>query len=253
MEDLSLNFTDPLTPLVAYNWRTVSGTNVTDYSGNGNTGYLYGSPERIAYETNDYGVVGYSYSFTNGGGQYVNINSAINDIETLSDMTVMFWVSPDSIAENALCMLGITDSGDAASQFQLKAEGTAYGNGKMYFQIAENASQKINAYTTSAVLTAGAWHHVALRLGTQGNSLWINGVNTPITYADGSAASTNTISCIKNIDDMRIGGILRSSGVNNQMNGDMGTFKIFGRYLSNTEIAREYHWSKNGNDLEVYP
>ena len=123
----------------------------------------------------------------------------------------------------------------------------------MQIIVSENGTTKIGGYTTSAVLTAGEYHHIAYRMGTQGNSLWINGVNTPITYADGSTATTNTISCIKNIDDMRIGGILRSGGEQNNMNGDMGTFKIFARYCSNAEIVREYHWSKNGNDLEVYP
>ena len=252
MEDLSLNFTDPLTAMLGYNFRTVDSTNVTDYSGNGYTGYLYGGPVREEYGTNEHDVISYSYAFTNGGGQYINANSAISVVQTAANFTVSMWVKQNNIGDNANAMIGMSDSGDASSYFLVKMYGGGV-DGKVQFDLRENAVQKIYATSTSAAMVAGTWHHIVARFGTQGNLLFVDGAYTPMTYSTGNILITNTPAMIKNLDDMRFGGLKISGGTYNTLNGDISSPRIYTRWLSNAECARLYHWSKNGNDLEVYP
>ena len=252
MEDSGRNFIDPLSTMLGYNFRTLNGTNVADYSGNGYTGYLYGSPARKEYGTNEHGVIGYAYAFTNGGGQYINANSAISAVQTASDLTISMWVKQNNIADNANAMFSATDSGDANSYFYVRMYGSGV-DGKIDFRIDENNVSKLNAISSSAVMVAGTWHHVVLELGTGGNVLWVDGKYAPVTYTTGTSATTNTPACIGDIDDIRFGSLKIGGTEYNTLNGDLSSPRIYTRDLSNPELVRLYHWSKNRNDLQVYP
>ena len=252
LEDLSLNFFDPYTPVAGYNYRSVTGTNVTDFTGNGNTAYLYGSVTQVETGTNSHGVIGYGYDLTTASGEFLNMNSAISEVQALNDMTLVLWVKHNNIADNANSMIGYSDISDANSYFNLKMDGSGV-DGKISFALKEGGTDSINAISSAAALTAGTWNMIAIRFGSTGNALWVNGEPVTLTYSTGSATTTNTLNYIQDADDFRLGGLRISSGQYNTMNGAIGVFKIYDRELDNGEIAARYHWSKNGNDLEVYP
>lgn len=194
--------------------KSISGTSLTDYSGNSNTGTLVGSP------TQTYGKIGQSLNFSSASSQYVTIGSA-----GLGNGSATFsaWVT-------------FPTAGVSLNTIVSNGNYFMYYNGNLFnFRYDTTGAQLLG--TTHTYTTTNTWYHVVgvydTSVGANGTEyIYVNGMQ------DGSRACTANPNGTNNTQ-LSIGS--RQSLATQYYNGRIDDVRIYNRALSAGEVAALYY------------
>lgn len=197
-----------------YKFDMPNGAAITDFSGNGNTGTVYGDvdyPEGLSGT----GAI----RFYGGAGTLPN-----GVVAGLDDFTIATWVKADSITAWAR----VFDFGNDTNNYMFLSARAGVAGNPIRFAIT-NAGGAAEQRVDGPSLALNTWTHLAISLSGNTATLYVNGVavatNSGITLRPSSLGTTT-----------------RNYLAESQFAADptfMGTiedFRIYGRALSTTEI-----------------
>ena len=204
----------PVTSLkAAYSFDGVTGTSVTDVSGNNNTGTISGA---IAVAGGKYGG---ALSF-DGVNDWVTVADS-NSLDLTTGMTLMAWVNPAAISGRWRTVL-FKEGGPGSMDYSLYAgEDNARPIGQVYIGGEQNA-------IGTATLPLGAWSHLAVTYDGAVLRLYVNGTQVATRSISGQVTPTT--------------GALRIGGNNiwaEWFTGSIDEVRIYSRALSQTEIQTD--------------
>lgn len=199
-----------------------SGTNITDSSGSGKAALFYGTPSWVS------GVIGNAITLSGSTGYIVVTNSA-SFADSLTDMTVSFWVKDTQTSgqkaiitkENLSTMGGWTvwQENALVQSFNENTGGTIYR--ERQGQIAVND---------------GGWHHVIA---------YISNLNTIEQYTDGkfdyaaTPQSAGTITTYSSANNIYMG---VDAALGFGWDGTIDDMRIYNRVLTPKEIDILNRW-----------
>jgi hypothetical protein len=205
-------------PFAEYPFDQTAGPTITDASGNGRNGTLSGTATFPA------GVIGNALNLPGATGDYVTLPSAF--IQTLTNITIALWVNVhvDQTWQR------VFDFGSSQNVYMFLTSHAGGGNARFAITTAGNMmEQQLNA---TAVLPINTWTHVAIVLGSNGGTLYINGAvvgtNPALTLrpADLGATTNNYVG--------------RSQFVDPYFNGEIDDLRIYGSALTAAQITTIY-------------
>lgn len=194
----------------AMNDADVSGTSLTDDSGNGHTGTLTGTT-----------------STTGHAGQARNFNGTTDHIDaptpgTLSmtgDMTISLWANFAVDVSSQPTFAGLCTCDPSPFNFGLRCVGGV-------LQLILNGSQVCSI--AGASISTSTWHHLVFMFGSRGARL----------YLDGTLASSDaTTSVLGSTSEPIIIGLDFQPGFGRTFNGAIDEVKMFSRALTDAEIT----------------
>ncbi len=222
----SLYSTGVVTKVVANNTGLVGqwsfdagkGLKAIDSSGNGNTGTLNGSLAWVS------GKHGNALSFNSASSQYVSLASGT--IADGSDMTVVAWVKPTAIAQQAFVSNWSAGTSLTGFDMSMNTSGKlrcAYGNG----------TSTTFFTATTLTLAANQWNLVACVRNTGSTSV--------IPYLNGAAGSAMTLT--GNATGLSVTGARfgQRGDTGDKYTGLMDDVRIYNRALSLAEIVNLYN------------
>jgi len=251
MESTNRNWSDITVPLMGLNMRSITGTQINDYTVNAKNATNNNATTEVA-GTNEHNVINYAMRF-DATNEWINANSILPEMQTAKDLTVCFWVSKNCLT-NTGGLFSIVNGNNGTNFLQIRANGSGVsGNyGKVEYVMRYSGAIRISAITTSPVLTSNTYAFVAARFGQSGNSLNINNDSVALTHSFGSGSTTNCVDGIASMNDVRIGGVV-SAGVHfNNADAAITEVLIFTNWLSNQELRLISQWTKPSNNLKVY-
>ncbi len=220
-------------------------SDATDSSGNGNTGILAGDAAiDTSSSTNN---VGPGKLTLDGSGDYVELSNHAASFDSLTQGTIAGWINTADTT-NTQAILGVADKGDPLSYSAL-----GISQGKLFFDVAEAGGYLIRLDATP-VIADGNWHHVAVTVDVNGNSLYIDGVklaSSQLSYTNGDASSTEFFSQVKNIDAVEIGVTGENGGLVWDFKGLLDDIRVYDRALDSGEIAQLYNFQKAPTDITL--
>ncbi|HHJ40449.1 MAG: hypothetical protein AXA67_08385 [Methylothermaceae bacteria B42] len=224
-------------------WTLDSDT--SDSSGNGNDGTLMGDAAiNNSSSTNN---VGPGKVVLDGTGDYVNLDSAVATVGTLTEGSVTAWVQT-SDSSSVQAIFSISDKGDKTSYSSL-----GINKGNFFFDIAENGTYKI-WLDTNTNIADGTWHHIAVTVDSSGNSLYVDGnklTNSDLIYSNGDATTNNFLNTVLNSDTVAIGAITRNSILEWELGGLVDDVRVYNRALTAGEIAQLYNFQNPPTDITL--
>ena len=202
---------------------TISGTSVTDVSGQGNTGTLTNGP------TVTPGIEGQALSY-NGTNQYVDTNSHIGTLTTSSGSACV-WAK-NNRAYNSGVAEAIFDQGDTSGNTEFGLLHFSDNNIYAGFQTGGSDHRVILA-ATAANWPQGKWTSYCLT--------WTSGGTTSL-YVNGALIGTQTGTVVYNsTDTLRLGYYWWSGSGNNYYSGSIDDFRIYNRALTAYEVSQLYN------------
>lgn len=187
----------------------ISGTNLTDNSGNGNTGTLVNSPTTVA------GQIGQGLQF-NGSSQNVNIGHPAS-LNLTSSFTYGAWFKADTIHTGYI----IAKRSDVGNGYNVYVENT----GGLTINVSGGVPLGVS-------YKASKWYHIMLVVQSNGTTItpYLNGVAYPdVNFVGFQDVPTQ---------DLRIGS--RNSSV--YYDGAIDDVRIYNRALSANEIKQLYRF-----------
>lgn len=174
-------------PIAYWNFEQTASNDVTDFSGNNNTGSFEGSTAPRFKP----GKIGTAGNF-NGSDEFVYVSDLNNAIDGISALSVSAWVNNTAPANSApIARKGYT----GGSKWEFKFGGSSTGGSDDIDFIIENGASTAECYSTSDLIAANTWTHVAVSYdGTQSSNttkvrLYINGTSQALTCT-GTVPST---------------------------------------------------------------
>jgi hypothetical protein len=215
----SLGLTSGLTGWWTMDNQDISGINVSDKSGSGNTGTISGPIKTI-------GKIGQAMKF--------NGTSDIFDVGNLAENsagTVSLWIKPDVNINSTNYSYGLLTNDDPASvQTILLRWYESSGNGALNFWM-RNGGNWVDTATTTTSWKAGTWYHIVASWGNGATSVYVDG-----NFQNGgsqSAPSTQT-------GTWRFGESAWGTTAY-YFKGAIDDIRFFNRALSVSEIKRLYN------------
>lgn len=192
------------------------------------------------------GKVGQAFSL-DGTNDYVHIPH--QDGLNTQSLTIDAWVNTDTLMGDVSQLRAI------ASKYDSRIGNLSWGlfmlnGGKLQFSVYQNDTVYRAVVTNNAVLTMGAWHHVAATFDgrTQELKIYINGVQVPAALDPGSWA---TVNIQRNTVPVRIGALaaLSQNDITGYWDGLLDEVEIFSRALDASEIRSIYEADAAGKCL----
>lgn len=223
----------------------ISGTALTDVSGNGNTGTLQNTPI-----TGVAGKIGQSMIFNgtdSAAGTYVSIPS-VASLQSFTALTICAWVN--------VTAYDATDGGTIIGKFTNATVGGALTDpyalwelfvnttGDVSFGVSNGVAGNRSLVTSAIVIGTGKWHHTCGDWDGTTMRIYIDGKVDANTLARSTAVGSNTVV-------VRIGGIMAASFFDD-FNGSLDDVRVYNRALSVAEIAQLYQ-STSGNYSRFQP
>ena len=217
----------------------ISGTTVTDTSGNANTGTSSGSPTASA------GVLGQALTFASTSLQYVEVADNAN-IHMSNALTISLWFRTTSTGSDVGLIRKDTFSG---SRFfwgivMNGACGAAIVAGQIQLQYfgPPGTCQRVNSISTS--LNNGKWHHAVGVVNGTTETLYVDGVfqgNSTITITQGSPLGVLDVGA-----EPPISGFGRAG----YFDGTIDDFRLYNTAISTSTAATLYYMgiSQHSND-----
>ena len=194
-------------------WNAGTADEVKDSSGNSYHGTPYGS---AAINTTD-SHIGYSGEFSSGTGT-IEISGLPVSTSSGDQTTVTFWMK--WLGGNSQMPIGWTS-------YDLWFSGDKFGF--------NTGQSDIYGISGASAKLANNWHHIAAiftNSGTTQNSLFIDGVEQPLSTVQGSGHGNRTVG-----SNFRISGWTNSAGY--KLNGLMDELRIYKRGLSASEVESD--------------
>ena len=210
-------------------WWTMDGkntiNNISDSSGQGNTGYLFGQIST----TTSLGKIGQAVNF-DGVDDYVSVSSG-SMLVTSDDWTASTWIRSTGNAGNYRVAFA---NGDAVGG----------GGGRAGFQMGITSSQKffvatiVGADSEEETLSLSSasldtWYHLVVRKSGTDSSVYVNGVLDKSATLS-SATMDNTGNDLNTLIGV-------ASGNSDPWNGSIDDVRIYNRVLTSTEIRQLYN------------
>jgi hypothetical protein len=221
------------------------GGNVVDFSGNANTGVIYGASVPVAGRVTPTNGTGWALGL-NGSSDFVGLTTPVAPWG--SDMTIETWVKTTA-SNSARCaafpILGNWGSASACGVGQIF--GTS--DGRLKFVVSEDAISGFGDDTVEvygSFLADDAWHHVAVTIDPAANAVNL--------YRDGQLDGQGDITVITKsgggIGPMAQIGHVQAYPADLYFNGALDELAVYNRVLSGAEIAAHYN---NGQGTYLLP
>ena len=211
-------------------------TTIRDLSGNTNDGTNFGST------FNSSGYLGGAYEF-DGSTNYVNIDSALNDLSSTTTGSWSAWVKPVNATPSGYeCFITFGDT-NANELVYIAVIGAGDNNGKISGVLNVAGTTQWNIRTDNVEIADNTWTHVALVQNGTLPAIYIDGVKPAQTLAI-PTAPTSWFNDASGLDNGRIGDLnFNNVGEDCFFNGSIDEVMIFDRALSQTEISELYNRS----------
>ena len=236
----SENGTTSLRPILTVEYRTSGGdtttgltghwtfdSNANDSSGNSYNGTLTGDASVDTTDTTD--QVGAGKLSLDGTGDYVDLDAHVSNFSSLTEGTISAWIKTTGVDGT---IFSISDTAVSSSYASLAID----NSGQLEFFVSNNGTDLLELRSTTTI-NDGAWHHVAISVGTSGNALYIDGQLASVTYDTGSSSTTSFFDDISGLDSMNIGRNETSGGGSLYFNGLMDDVRVYNQDLSLADIA----------------
>jgi hypothetical protein len=206
--------------------KDISGTSLTDRSGNGNTGTITGATKVI-------GKLGQALSFS---GSLSNDKVSINHNVILNPypMTVSFWLKT---ADTGYRMLVNKYLDSSSNGYSIHIQGgTIYA---WYFKDGSNSVYGSGYGMSGGAVADGNWHYVVFKVDLNGGTFYIDGSQTNNMAWTGSPGAPTTTQplCISSYDTSNS----CDGGASYVPKGFIDDVRIYNRVLSTTEIRQLYN------------
>ena len=200
---------------------TISGTTVTDVSGNGNNGTMVNSPTPVP------GVEGQALSF-NGTSQYIDIPSSASLNGIGAAISMCAWVKPAAVQDGVI----VARNAPGYEEWEIRMD--RGGNGLFNVAISSSLALTHLDSVTTVASRVGKWTNVCGTWDGQTVRIYVNGVVENSTANTGGAWQTNLSGLPVGIgDDPTNGGPY--------MNGSVDDVRIYNRALSAAEVQQLYN------------
>ena len=140
----------------------------------------------------------HSLDIEQGSAQYATITDAAQTgLDITGDLTIEYWIKPESTTNNANVVNKCNASGNAGYVIQFAI------SGKTYVQIDQSTNgTDLSTATTTATISTGAWTHVAMvyTASTGAILVYFNGVSQAFDNSTTNATAINN-----NVEDFRVG------------------------------------------------
>jgi len=211
--------------------------NMLDSSGNANYGSCVGSACPLLTTDKDSNP-NTAYSF-DGSNDYINVNSAIDNLQSLSEGTIVLWVNINVNTGNINSFVSASDSSASNKILNFKIYAPS-SSGIIEFNCGNSGSIVVVRTSSPKILPVGSWHQVALTMDSSGSKLYLDGsqiTSGNLAYSTGSASTVCWFDTITNLDSVLIGGLRANSGTYyTQFNGKIDDVRIYNRALTSGEI-----------------
>jgi hypothetical protein len=152
----------------------------------------------------------------NGKNTFVNIPDNSN-LRFTSNYTIEAWIKPDSL--NFLAGIVSKYQSGGSNGFTLRLSLTAPYSGINFDEL----------NTANGILTTGKWYHIAAVNNAGTRTLYVNGVNIPLTGTPITISSSNT-------DSIRIGADFASTSNGRYFKGNIDEVRIWNTARSQAQI-----------------
>jgi hypothetical protein len=204
---------------------------------------------------NDRGPTGFNGTLTNGPtwvttaplGSAVNVDGS-NDYVTISDdaalrrangtsVTITAWIKADTISGyDTIVSKGRTGNAGNTTNYCLRLD-----DGKLDLYYVDASNEFHNYATTSAVISADRWHHVAAvyTFGTANTAkLYVDGVQiTAASWTTTGGGTAGAAAPKTPTEALFFGGINPSGSITHAFDGSIDEVRIYGAILSASTIA----------------
>ncbi len=170
----------------------------------------------------------------NGTTQYVTIPDFAAASPATNPVTFAAWIKPTSVA------VSVAIAGKAANPYEWAFNAATTD---LQLQAWNSGGGSVGTITSTAVLTAGAWHHAVFS---------IDGAGTVRIYANGAEATTGTVT-IGSMSNTASALVLanRGDGGGGYFGGAIDEVSIWNRVLTAAEIAALYQAGLSPADIIV--
>ncbi len=175
-----------------------------------------------------------------GTSDYVDLDSHISSIASDTEGTISLRIKLSSTSTALQSLFSASDKSDASSDISITKYDAGSSN-RIGFQIRENGTLSLAFKASISGFNDDTWHHILITMNSSGNSLYIDGVlDTPI-YTVGNASTQAWFNSINDLDALRIGNNINSSGNRYYTKGQISDVRIFDKTLNQTEITQIYN------------
>ncbi|KPA12548.1 Dystroglycan-type cadherin-like domain protein, partial [Candidatus Magnetomorum sp. HK-1] len=179
---------------------------------------------------------GYALNY-DGVDEYINLGN-ISGSHPLalagSDFTFSLWLKPVLTGDSYQKIIDKTNGLYGSNGYTLQIE----PDGLIKLQIDGNLTTQYRAKTSSGVLQANKWQHIAMTGNGSSYKCYVNGISVSLDTKTYKAPSSDTT-------EMRIG---KFTGSNKAYNGALDEVQIWNRALSQTEIRQNMCQKLIGNE-----
>lgn len=169
-------------------------------------------------------------------GDFIDKSNDIGKISDLSEGTLVSRFKVEN-SRNAQTIVSLSDSKDDASNVTL-----AINNGSIHFSARENGTFKSNITTSKGGYNDGMWHTVAVDVGDNGTSIYVDGERI---HSESNKGFFNTLS---EADSFNIGRNLDNKEIGEWFfYGDISYVDIYEKSLSEYELVKLTRENINNN------
>ena len=176
------------------------------------------------------GSVGGGALDLDGSGDALSLDAHASDFNGLTEGALAMWVKTSSTGTQTLFDLRDADGGFVSFSMSL---------GQLVFVVNDGTNDLVQA-TSTATVNNNAWHHVAVKVGSSGNRMFIDGVEligAAVTYATGNATTTAFLNDAGTIDQAGVGAYDTLGSVQAAFNGAIDDVRIYSRDLATSDIS----------------
>jgi hypothetical protein len=194
-----------------------TGSTWFDISNNGNNGTLTNGP---TFTGSDYGAIVFD-----GADDYVELLPSYNTITTSGTVEIAIKFNGTNVYKH-IWVFDKTDNPEVRLS-------TAESTGNFGFQVYDNGSYRFNQTPITPIMYNNIWIYVQAVWGNNDYRIYLNGSLVSNQTSGGIITNTGPATT------SRLGNFPRAGG--SQFNGSIGTFRIYNRALSATEITQNFN------------
>ena len=207
--------------------------NVDDRSGLEHHGVLAGLAGGPTFDSDVPAAIGGGEAllFDEFNQDHVDLSAHVGQFADLERGTVSAWMKTTDPTIGVL--LAASDSSVGSNEFRFFYEGIV----TLRCGVRADGNRWMSRSTVDT--NDGFWHHVAVTVSEEGNTLWVDGEPISVTYEYGNSASTDFFAAVPNLDTMGIGRNVDSGAGTGQwfFTGSLDDVSIYDRPLTCGQIA----------------